>query len=157
MARINLAVHPYLYQDAELGQESKDSVLACLYTSTAAGEGTHRLTQQSPLIGLEECHEDHGKMNINRANFLQQNNVVEVHLHPTKDGAIALSPNNCCFLVNMSVPIVTFACVHKQINGNNGGSNQTTVFVINVMTRDSSKCTLFQDLITNLQAINYLG
>lgn len=114
MARLNLALHAYMYQDAELGQNIKENILACLYTSKIQDDFKVLCTQN--LAGIEECKEDFGKMNINRANFLTSENLVEVHLHPTEEGAMALSPNNGSFLANMCMPFLKFELVTKQID-----------------------------------------
>ena len=36
---------------------------------------------------------------------------MEIHLHPTDQGAMAISPNNFSFLLDMSQPIVSFTLV----------------------------------------------
>lgn len=34
---------------------------------------------------------------------------MEIHLHPTgEDGTMAISPNNCAFLLNLTLPVVNF-------------------------------------------------
>ena len=60
---------------------------------------------------------DHGKINFNRNNFLSNSNIQQVHLHPTDDGAMAISPNNCSFLLDMSFPINTFTLLCYFLNG----------------------------------------
>ena len=46
---------------------------------------------------------------------------MEVHLHPVDDsGSMAVSPNNCAFLLNLTMPIVNFSIVmvHHTEQGN---------------------------------------
>jgi len=66
------------------------------------------------MHGVEECSTDWGKMNCNRANYLNQSNYVEVWLHPTdQQDSMAISPNNGTFLLNMSFPFISFNLVVK--------------------------------------------
>ena len=54
---------------------------------------------------------------------------MEVHLHPVDgSGAMAVSPNNCAFLLNLTLPIVNFTIVmvHQTESG------MTKLSVINV-------------------------
>ena len=80
---------------------------------------------------------------------------MEQHLHPTKEGAMAVSPNNGAFLMNMCVPIVNFALCVKQINGQNT-SNKTSVFHINILNQESSNCEHLGKLLNCMQSIGYL-
>ena len=116
MARLNMASHPYVYKEAELGQEIQMNILASLYASTLAKDKAYMDSMPSNLVGFEECREDAGKMGVNRMNFLHTDNFVDVHLHPTKEGAMALSPNNGCFLINMGAPVIPFVLLIKQID-----------------------------------------
>lgn len=62
------------------------------------------------LHGIEECSStDSGRLSVNPYDFLSQNTLMEVHLHPVDNtGAMAVSPNNCAFLLNLTLPIVNF-------------------------------------------------
>ena len=50
---------------------------------------------------------DSGRMQVNPQNFLDNRTLQEIHLHPV-DGGMAVSPNNCAFLVNLNFPVVNF-------------------------------------------------
>ena len=65
------------------------------------------------LCGVEECCDsDIGRLAINPNEFLCPNTVMEVHLHPVDESAqMAVSPNNCAFLLNLTLPIVNFTVV----------------------------------------------
>ena len=62
------------------------------------------------LHGVEECsHSDQGRLAVNPVDFLSQSTLMEVHLHPVDEsGAMAVSPNNCAFLLNLTMPLVNF-------------------------------------------------
>ena len=126
-------------------------MLACIYTSKSRDD--YKVLKTQNLCGIEECDQDFGKINFNKSNFLNQENLVEVHLHPTQEGAMALSPNNCCFLANMSMPFLKFELMTKQIDS----SQHAAIFEIVIITNDSPKCELLKKVMENLQAINYLG
>jgi hypothetical protein len=85
------------------------------------------------VLGLEECQTDPGRVHVNRNNYLIKENLVEVYLHPTEDGGIAVSPNNGCFLVDMTQPVIQFVVVLKQFQSQHT-SNTTSVFVVNMVT-----------------------
>jgi hypothetical protein len=133
LARINLAVHPYVYPRAMIGEEIKEEILETIYLTEQDKMENYRKTTNTNINGLEECLQDSGRLQINQNNFLVRENLVEVHLHPTEDGGIAVSPNNGCFLINMSQPIITFVVLMKQFKSQHT-SNATSVFVINIAT-----------------------
>jgi len=82
------------------------------------------------LSGIEECKTDAGKISINRSNFLNQGNFIEVHMHPTdQQGTMAISPNNAAFLLNMHMPIVSFTVVLKAFQSR----NKNGVFFVNII------------------------
>lgn len=153
MARINIALHPYLYSQSQPGDEMKDNIVAEIFTTTRKG-GFSEASNQN-IVGIQECINDVGKININNNFFLTQSNITEVHLHPVDDG-MAISPNNACFLLNMSAPVVNFVVVVKEIGGE-FTTNRTSVFLMNVITQNESKCPLMTKVLESLQAINYLG
>ena len=68
---------------------------------------------------------------------------------------MAVSPNNAAFLINLEMPIVSFVVCVKQINEKNT-SNMTSVFHVNILTQESSKCELMTKLLNSLQSISYL-
>ena len=64
------------------------------------------------MHGVEECCQtDNGRISINPVDFLSNQTLTEVHLHPAGDGNMAVSPNNCAFLLNLTLPIVNFSIV----------------------------------------------
>jgi hypothetical protein len=67
----------------------------------------------SNLVGVCEGHNDWGRASINNYNFLSKSNIMELHLHQSNEGALAISPNNGAFLLNMKMPIVSFTLVVK--------------------------------------------
>ena len=63
------------------------------------------------IHGIEECAEtDHGRLAVNPREFLCSKTISEIHLHPIEDN-MAVSPNNCAFLLNLTLPIVNFYVV----------------------------------------------
>lgn len=70
MARVNLAVHPYVYPNAIIGDEIKEEVLEIIYTTQKNVNMNLRNLSCSNLIGIEECNQDPGKLRVNRVNFL---------------------------------------------------------------------------------------
>jgi len=65
------------------------------------------------IHGIEECcASDQGRLPVNPSDFLCLNTVMEVHLHPVDhSSAMAVSPNNCAFLLNLTLPVVNFYLV----------------------------------------------
>lgn len=155
MARINVVAHSYLYPMVGFNDELKDNVLEAIYMSCQQKVKNQRNITNSNLHGIEECLHDVGKLKVNVFNFLSQQNLTEVHLHPTDQGCMAISPNNACFLLNMSTPITSFVLEVKQLQTDNLG-NTTSVFLMNLFTQQETQCPLMQELLKSLQAINYL-
>ena len=54
---------------------------------------------------------DWGRIPVNKRAFLVSENCLEVHLHPGDGGAMAISPNNFVFLLDMSMQMVHFTLV----------------------------------------------
>lgn len=53
---------------------------------------------------------------------------MEVHLHPTDDNHMAISPNNGAFLLNLTLPLVNFYIVMCTLKDNNSVINTLSVF-----------------------------
>lgn len=81
--------------------------------------------------------------------------MVQVHIHPTESGAMAISPNNGTFLVNMAEPIVQFAVVLHYL-GNQYKKPKTGVFFISLITASDHPESTISNLYKHLQSINYL-
>ena len=77
---------------------------------------------------------------------------METHLHPSEQGAAAISPNNGAFQINMKQPIVTFSLVIRDFKE----SFKTGVFQVNILNQDAHKSQHMQNLLGSLQGINYL-
>mmetsp|Transcript_32023 Transcript_32023/g.42442 ORF Transcript_32023/g.42442 Transcript_32023/m.42442 type:complete len:110 (-) Transcript_32023:775-1104(-) len=62
------------------------------------------------MHGIEECSAtDGGRIAVNPRSFLSEETLTEVHLHPVEHtGSMAVSPNNCAFLLNLTLPVVNF-------------------------------------------------
>lgn len=108
--RLNFAPHAYLYQSAKNGDDMKNNVACCIYTSEN-GNFIH-----SSLRGVDDCN-DFGRISINSGNFFTKQNLLEVHLHPSDNNTMAVSPNNGAFLLNLSFPVVNFYVVLSTIGG----------------------------------------
>lgn len=108
----------------------------CIYTSKQykdLEENQIQLTYNIPgMHGIQEQKTDQGRINFNRTNFLSNSNMQVVHLHPTDDGAMAISPNNCCFLLDMSMPVNSFILLCYFLNG----TDKCAVFQINIVTQE---------------------
>ena len=105
LMRVNVAPHAFLFPFAQIGQEIKENVCCVLYTSCRqqpADPESAQVFQPPPIQGVHECQSDWGKLNINKSHFLTNQNLMEVHLHPTENGSMAVSPNNFVFLMDMS-------------------------------------------------------
>ena len=77
---------------------------------------------------------------------------MEVWLHPTDQGAMAISPNNGTFQLDMSMPVTSFVLVVYSVQG----KKRCGVFQINIITKDYFACESMTSLIQNLQAMRYL-
>lgn len=138
MARINIAPHAFLYPRAQ-GQEIKENVLACIYTSKreqAADIESSQIYQLANLQGANESVNDWGRVPINRSNFLNNSNFMEVWLHPTDQGGMAISPNNGTFQLDMTTPVTSFVLVVYSVQG----KKRCGVFQINIITKDFFAC-----------------
>jgi hypothetical protein len=110
--RLNFAPHAYLYPNARNGDDIKNNVICCVYTSEN-GNFIH-----SSLRGVDDCN-DFGRITVNSGNFLNKGNLSEVHLHPSDDKTMAVSPNNGAFLLNLTFPVVNFYVVICTVGNNN--------------------------------------
>ena len=77
---------------------------------------------------------------------------MEVHIHPSDDGAMAISPNNGAILVNMREPIVSFLLVLRSLQEN----GKIGVFQVNIITKEAHESQAMTELVTKMQAITYL-
>ena len=77
---------------------------------------------------------------------------MEVCIHPTDQGGIAISPNNGTFQLDMSQPITSCMLVVYNIQG----KKKCGVFQINVITKDFFTCESMTTLAQSMQAISYL-
>ena len=53
---------------------------------------------------------------------------MEVHLHPSDEEHMAVSPNNGAFLLNLTMPVVNFYLVMSTVNHNNMPKNHFSIF-----------------------------
>ena len=84
-----------------------------LYTQWSQGSALEHLFDPN-LHGIEECCQtDSGRIRVNPTDFLSADTLMEVHLHPVdnQSNMMAVSPNNCAFLLNLTLPIVNFHVV----------------------------------------------
>ena len=131
------------------------NVLACIYTSTreqAADPESNQDYQLPNLQGANESVNDWGRMPMNRSNYLNNSNFMEVCIHPTDAGGIAISPNNGAFLLDMSQPVTSFVLVVYAVQG----KKKCGVFQVNIITRDFFACDSMTSLASSLQAMSYL-
>ena len=77
---------------------------------------------------------------------------MEVHLHNSDQGAMAISPNNGAFLLNMSQPISSFTLVIRSLQD----TGKIGVFQVNIINREGHESESMQNLITSMQSISYL-
>lgn len=96
-----MVYHPYFMDYLEKGvNEEKKWIMASLYTEDSMKYGI-KSSNLMPIM-------------INSDNLYTPNNWVELHVHKTDENdphAIAVSPNNAAFLMNMSLPMVSFYSV----------------------------------------------
>ncbi|CDW76566.1 UNKNOWN [Stylonychia lemnae] len=107
--RLNFAPHAYIWQNARQGQETKINALTAIFTSYK-GKMIH-----STFRGIDEC-KDFGRISINPSTFFKSGNSQEVHIHPSDDDNMAISPNNGTFLLNLGFPVVNFHVVLYTLN-----------------------------------------
>lgn len=79
LARINMVCHSYLYPQAQQGLDIKENIVTSLYVAN------NQSNVLSNLNGVEDNHTEYQNIKINRNNFLNQSNFVEVWLHPTDE------------------------------------------------------------------------
>lgn len=61
---------------------------------------------------------------------------MEVHVHPVNDsGDIAVSPNNCAFLLNLNMPIVNFWVV--MLHSTEAGPAKLSVLNVTFLNEDA--------------------
>ena len=148
MARINIAPHAFLYPRAQ-AQEIKENVLACVYTSKRgqpADPESDQVYQLPSIHGANESLNDWGRLQINKSNYLHNSNFMEVWLHPTDQGGMAISPNNGTFQLDMSMPITSFLLVVYSVQG----KKRCGVFQINIITKDYFACESMTSLTQNM-------
>lgn len=114
--RINFAPHAYMFEGSQPGDTRQVHIHTALYTQWNTSDTTNGNASLADLIdpnlhGIEECAEtDSGRMAVNPVDFLSDRTLQEVHLHPVQDSQhMAVSPNNCAFLLNLTLPIVNFS------------------------------------------------
>ena len=99
--RFNMVYHPFFMSDLEPGiEEEKKFIMASIYTEDSLMYGIKR-SNSSPIP-------------INSEDLFLAHNWVELHVHSADENdpnAIAVSPNNAAFLLDMTCPIVTFYSV----------------------------------------------
>ena len=107
--RINFAPHAYMFPACQPGESRQVQIHAAIYTQWGQGSPHEHLLDPN-LHGVEECcATDAGRIAVNPADFLCASTLCEVHLHPVEhSGSMAVSPNNCAFLLNLTLPIVNF-------------------------------------------------
>ena len=111
--RINFAPHAYMYSGCQPGDTRQDTIHVALYTQWGQGSPLEHLMDPN-LHGIEECcQSDNGRLRVNPVDFLNRDTLMEVHLHPVENQSdvMAVSPNNCAFLLNLTLPIVNFYIV----------------------------------------------
>ena len=109
------------------------------------------------LQGIEACSaSDSGRIALNPTDFLCSDTLMEVHLHPVDDsGAMAVSPNNCAFLLNLTLPIVNFSVV--MLHDQEQGLPKLTVMNVTMLNEESlGECAILSALNSEmlLQSIN---
>jgi len=89
------------------------------------------------LHGIEACcSTDSGRMAVNPSDFFCNETLMEVHLHPVDDsGAMAVSPNNCAFLLNLTMPIVNFSLV--MLHNDEVGAPKLTVMNVTFLNEEA--------------------
>ena len=111
--RINFAPHAYMFSGCQPGDTRQVNINVALYTQQNQESLLGHLCDAN-LHGVEECcSSDHGRMAVNPYDFLGSSGTLhEVHLHPVDDSdQMAVSPNNCAFLLNLTLPAVNFFIV----------------------------------------------
>ena len=68
--------------------------------------------------------------------FLCADTLMEVHLHPVdQSSSMAVSPNNCAFLLNLTLPIVNFSIV--MLHWTEAGSAKLTVLNVTFLNEEA--------------------
>ncbi len=111
----------------------------------------------SNLLGIEACSaSDSGRISVNPNDFLCSDTLMEVHLHPVdSSGAMAVSPNNSAFLLNLTLPIVNFSVV--MLHDQEQGRAKLTVMNVTMINEESlGECAILSALNSEmlLQSIN---
>ena len=98
-----------MFDGCQVGDTRQVNIHAALYTQWSGGSMAD--LGDPSIHGVEECSEsDHGRMVVNPREFLCEKTISEIHLHPIEDN-MAVSPNNCAFLLNLTLPIINFYVV----------------------------------------------
>jgi hypothetical protein len=131
-ARINFAPHAYMYSEARSGSEIDTNAYVALYSrKNKAGKKF-----DSHLQGVEPCPDsDVGRIQIDPMEFTSRENLCQVHLHPVDHEQMAISPNNMAFLLNLTLPIVSFtiALLFKHSDR----SNRLAIFNVTFLNDDA--------------------
>jgi hypothetical protein len=77
---------------------------------------------------------------------------MQVHLHPSDEGAMAISPNNGAFLINMAQPICSFELVLRSCNSD----SKIGIFLINIITQEG-KSEYMKKLVNCMQCMTYIS
>lgn len=111
--RINFAPHAFMFEGCQPGDTRQVNIHAALYTQCNQSANPGVATFDPNLLGIEECGPtDAGRIAVNPIDFLCESTLQEVHLHPVGNSALmAVSPNNCAFLLDLTLPIVNFTLV----------------------------------------------
>ena len=96
--RFNMVYHPFFmdYLKPDINEEKK-YIMASIYTEDAM------------MYGIKRSNS--GAIMINSDNLFFPQNWIELHVHKVDENdpnAIAVSPNNAAFLMDMTSPIVSF-------------------------------------------------
>ena len=155
--RINFAPHAFMFEGCQPGDTRQVNIHVALYTPQNSASPSFSFDPN--LHGIEECNpSDIGRIAVNPADFLCQNTLMEIHLHPVDNsGQMAVSPNNGAFLLNLTLPIVNFTIV--MLHQTERGINKLSVLNISFLNDESlADCAilcalnsemLLQSIITN--------
>ena len=79
----------------------------------------------SSLRGIDDSGE-WGRMSVNYNNMFTRSCSMEVHLHPSDDHNMAISPNNGVMQLNLTLPVVNFFIAICTMNNNS--KNHFSIF-----------------------------
>ena len=125
-----------MFEGCQPGDTRQVKIHVAIYTESNRGSTMEFC--DSNQQGIEECcNTDAGRIAVNPQNFFCNQTLQEIHLHPVDDNSthMAVSPNNCAFLLNLTLPIVN--CQFVMVHNTDSGLFKLTVLNVTFLNEES--------------------